>query len=70
LIDPNERLDKLLDRMDEVDQEEFLEEHKLLSLILLDEVKVYRFRHHRADYLAELEVRWEVATAQIKSQVV
>jgi hypothetical protein len=70
LIDPDESLDGLLARMDEVDQEEFLKERKLLNLTLLDETKVYRFRHHRADYLAELEVRWEAAAVQAKSQIV
>jgi hypothetical protein len=70
LIDPSESLDELLARMDEVDQEEFLKERKRLNLILLDEAKIYRFRYHRADYLAELEARWEAAVAQAKSQVV
>jgi hypothetical protein len=70
LIDPSESLNELLTRMDEVDQEEFLKEHKSLNLTLLDEAKIYRFRHRRADYLAELETRWEAAAAQIKSQVV
>jgi len=54
LIDPSERLDELLARMDEVDQEEFLKERKRLNLTLLDEVKIHRFRYHRADYLAKL----------------
>ena len=70
LVDPNESLDELLARMDEVDQEEFLKERKRLNLTLLDEAKIHRFRHHRADYLAELEARWEAALAQAKSQVV
>ena len=70
LVDPHESLDELLARMDEVDQEEFLKERKRLNLTLLDEVKIHRFRHHRADYLAELEARWEAAVAQAKSQVV
>jgi len=70
LIDPSERLDELLARMDEVDQEEFLKERKRLNLTLLDEVKIHRFRYHRADYLAELETRWDAAVAQAKSQVV
>ena len=70
LVDPNESLDELLARMDEVDQEEFLKERKRLNLTLLDEAKIHRFRYHRADYLAELEARWEAAVAQAKSQVV
>jgi hypothetical protein len=67
LIDPAESLEELLARMDEVDQEEFLKERKRLSLSLLDEAKIHRFRHHRADYLAELEVRWEAALAEAKT---
>jgi len=70
LVDPAERLDELLTRLAEVDQEEFLKERKRLNLTLLDETKIHRFRHHRADYLAELEARWEAAVAQAKSQVV
>ena len=70
LVDPAESLDELLARMDEVDQEEFLKERKLLNLTLLDEAKIHRFRYHRAEYLAELETRWEAAVAQAKSQVV
>jgi hypothetical protein len=70
LVDPSESLEELLARMDEVDQEEFLKERKRLNLTLLDEAKIHRFRYHRADYLAELEARWEAAVAQAKSQVV
>ena len=70
LVDPSESLDELLARMDDVDQEEFLKERKRLNLTLLEEAKIHRFRHHRADYLAELEARWEAALAQAKSQVV
>ena len=66
LIDQNESLNELLARLDEVDQDEFLKEHKRLDLSLLDETKVYRFRHHRADFLADLEARWEAA-AQTES---
>jgi len=61
-------LDELLTRVAEVDQEEFLKERRRLNLTLLDEAKIHRFRYHRADYLAELEARWEAAVAQ--SQVV
>lgn len=66
LIDPAERLDELLARLDEVDQQEFLKERKRLSLTLLEETHLYRFRYHRADYLAELEARWEAAINQAK----
>jgi len=68
LVDPVESLDELLARLNEVDQEEFLKERRRLNLTLLDEAKIHRFRYHRADYLAELEARWEAAVAQ--SQVV
>ena len=67
LIDPAESLEELLARMDEVDQEEFLKERKRLNLSLIDEAKIHRFRHHRADYLAELEARWEAALAEAKT---
>jgi hypothetical protein len=50
LVDPNESLDELLARMDEVDQEEFLKERKRLNLTLLDEAKIHRFRYYRVDY--------------------
>ncbi len=70
LVDPAERLDELLTRLAEIDQEEFLKERQRLNLTLLDETKIHRFRHHRADYLAELETRWEAAVAQAKSPVV
>ena len=70
LIDPNESLEELLARMDEVDQEEFLKERKRLNLNLLEEAKIHRFRYHRAEYLAELETRWEAAVAQAIKPVV
>jgi len=70
LIDPSESLTELLARMDEVEQEEFLKERKQLNLSLLEEVKIHRFRYHRAEYLTELETRWEAAVAQVTSQVV
>jgi hypothetical protein len=70
LVDSGESLDELLTRLADVDQEAFLQERKRLNLTLLDEAKIHRFRHHRTDYLAELEVRWEAAVAQTKTQVV
>ena len=70
LIDPTESLDELLARMDAVDQDEFLKERKRLDLSLLEEVKIHRFQHHRAEYLAELETRWEAAVAQTRKSVV
>jgi len=70
LVEPSESLDELLARLAEVAQEAFLKERKRLNLTLLDEAKIQRFRHHRTEYLAELEARWEAAVAQAKSQVV
>ena len=64
LIDPAENLDELLTRLDEVDQVEFLKERKRLNTTLLEETNIYRFRHHRADFLAELEARWEAAVQE------
>ena len=66
LIDPAESLDELLARLDEVDQEAFLKERKRLTMTRLEETNLYRFRHHRADYLAELEARCEAAVNQAK----
>ena len=70
LVEPSESRDELLTRLAEVDQEALLKERKRLNLTLLDEAKSHRFRHHRTEYLAELEARWEAAVAQAKSQVV
>jgi len=66
LIDPAESLDELLARLDEVNQDEFLKERKRLNMTLLEETNIYRFRHHRTDYLAELESRWKAAVNQAK----
>ena len=68
LIDPAESLDELLVRLDEVDQVEFLKERKCLNITLLEETKIYRFHHHRADYLAELEARWEAAVNETRKK--
>lgn len=65
LVDETESLDELLARLEEVEQEEFLKEHKRLNLTLLEEVKIHRFRFHREDYLTDLENRWEAAVAQV-----
>lgn len=70
LIDDAESQDALLARLEQVDQAEFLKERKRLNLTLIQEAKIHRFRFHRADYLADLEARWEVAVAQTSSPVV
>jgi hypothetical protein len=64
LVDEAESFDELLLRLEQVDQAEFLKERQQLNLTLLQEVKVHRFRFHRADFLADLEARWEAALAQ------
>lgn len=64
LVDETENLDELLARLEQVDQAEFLKERQQLNLTLLQEAKVHRFRFHRADFLADLETRWEAAVAQ------
>lgn len=61
LVDEAESLDELLTRLEQVDQDEFLKERQPLILTLLQEVKTHRFRFHRADFLADLEARWEAA---------
>jgi hypothetical protein len=68
LIDETESQQELLARLEQVDQEEFLKERKRLDLSLLQEQKIYRFRFHRADYLADLEARWAAAVDQAKSR--
>ena len=70
LVEPSESRDELLARLAEVDQEAFLKERQRLNLTLLDEAKSQRFRHHRTEYLAEFEARWEAAVAQANAQVV
>jgi hypothetical protein len=64
LVDEAESLDELLLRLEQVDQAEFLKERQQLTLTLLQDAKVHRFRFHRADFLADLEARWEAAVAQ------
>lgn len=61
LIDPAESLEELLLRLEEVEQDEFLQERKRLDLSLLQETKIFRFRVQREDYLSELEARWDAA---------
>lgn len=65
LVDDTESLDELLNRLEEVEQEEFLKERKRLKLALLEEAKIHRFRFRREDYLTDLENRWAAAVAQV-----
>jgi hypothetical protein len=67
LVDHAESQDELLARLEAVDQAEFLKERQRLSLTLIQEVKIHRFRFHRADFLADLEARWEAAVSQTSS---
>lgn len=64
LVDQAESLDELLVRLQQVDQPEFLKVRQQLNLTLIQEAKIHRFRFHRADFLADLEARWETAVAQ------
>jgi hypothetical protein len=70
LVDEGESQDQLLARLEAVDQAEFLKERKRLNLTLLQETKIHRFRFHRADYLANLEARWEAAVTHPDSPAV
>jgi hypothetical protein len=70
LVDEAESQAELLARLEQVDQAEFLKERNRLSLTLIQQAKMHRFRFHRADYLADLEARWEAAVAQTSSPVV
>lgn len=64
LVDDAESLDELFARLEQVDQAEFLKARQQLNLTLIQEAKIHRFRFHRADFLADLEARWEAAVAQ------
>lgn len=63
-IDPQENLNDLLARLQQVTQDDFLQERQALEVVILREQKRHRFCHHRSTYLAELEERWAVAVAQ------
>jgi hypothetical protein len=60
-VDYRESVDELLARLQPVSQDDFLRERRTMDVALLREQKRYRFRHHQADYLAELENRWGIA---------
>jgi hypothetical protein len=51
-------------RLEQVDQAEFLKVRQQLNLTLIQQAKIHRFRFHRADFLAELEARWDATVAQ------
>ena len=65
-IDYQESVDELVARLQQVSQDDFIRERRDLEVILLREQKRHRFRHHQADYLCELEARWQVAVEKTK----
>lgn len=65
-VDEIETEDELLQRLEQVEQEDFLRERELLDMSLVEVQKAHRFRHHRTEYLTELEQRWEEAISQSK----
>lgn len=66
-VDYRESVDDLLARLRLVSQDDFLRERQALDTALLREQKRYRFRHHQAAYLRELEERWATAVEKAKS---
>jgi len=66
-IDPQENLNELLARLQQVTQDDFLQERQALEVVILREQKRHRFCHHRSAYLAELEERWAAAVEQDNS---
>lgn len=66
-VDYQENVDDLLARLRQVSHDDFLRERRSLDDALLREQKRHRFRHHQADYLKELELRWAEAVKETKS---
>lgn len=64
-VDYQESLVALLQRLRQVTQEAFLCERRALDTALLREQKRYRFRHHQAAYLHELEARWATISEKV-----
>jgi hypothetical protein len=65
-VDYQESVDELLNRLQQVSQDDFLCERRALDVALLREQKRHRFRHHQADYLRELEARWSTALGKAR----
>jgi len=63
-VDYSESLPDLLNRLAAVSQTDFLQERRRLDSSLLREAKRHTFRHHRDDFLQNLEARWADALAQ------
>jgi hypothetical protein len=62
-LDYQESEAQLLERLLDVSQDEFLKERHSLDMTLLREQKRHRFVHHRQDFLADLEQRWQQAVS-------
>jgi hypothetical protein len=67
-VDYRESVDELLARLSQVSHGDFLRERQALDIALLRERKRHRFRHHRADYLRELEERWASAVGKVHGE--
>jgi hypothetical protein len=63
-VDYQENQDELLQRLQQVSQDDFLRERRELDTALVKERKRFRFRHHQAKFLQELEERWAKAVAK------
>jgi hypothetical protein len=50
--------------LQQVSHDDFLRERRALDTTLLRQQKRHRFRHHKADYLRQLEARWAAAVDQ------
>ena len=63
-VDQSETQAQLLARLQDVSQADFLAQRQTLSLSLSREQTIYRFRHHRTTFLADLEQRWGAIFSQ------
>lgn len=63
-LDERESFDELLARLRRVDRERFAEARRQVREHQVRLRQAFRFRHHQAKYLKELEVSWERAVLQ------
>jgi hypothetical protein len=63
-VDQSETEAQLLDRLQNVSQADFLAQRQALSFSLTREQTIYRFRHRRTAFLADLEQRWGAIFSQ------
>lgn len=63
-VDHLEDETQLLSRLQMVSQADFLAHRQALTLSLTREQTIFRFRHRRATFLADLEHRWEAIFSQ------